>query len=382
VLGLIPLAALSFSMQNAAGEWPEIWSHWQRRLEAIFAIAWFGGIAGTWWGVAQERRGGWAGWQRASKIANALWRVTPRPLEFWSPLHAQFWIEWRRNCRLQLVVWTCVVGTGLGVACLVGLAGHSFNQVFFSGMSDAIDFLKSIGLFTCVAIMGLNLARDGSSKKLALSAFTATRPVRVGDLLLAKLLAGLATWMLAVLILAAATVVVAAVTSPLSDQFWVELNRRQNLEAVVFVLLFALHIFVGILPLSLSGRIPGFPWSLLPLLLIYGSVVNGFGWIERHPDWFGLLFILGIAAVVLKLLLAVWGFWRALGLRLVLPEFVVGYAVLWLLGAGLLESLAAYLVVSSDFAAERLFLVPAAVLALPLARIALSPLALAMNRHR
>lgn len=379
VLGLSPLAVLSFSMPTAGGEWPERWSNWQPNLTQLFAVAWVGGVGAAWFGVRQERRGGWAGWQRTSRIADFIREWTPHPLAFLSPLHAQLWIEWRRNCRMQLGVWMLVVGICLGVACLLG---SSSGQFFFSGVGDAIDFLKTVGLLACLAIMGLNLARDGSSKRLALSSFTATRPIRTGDLLTAKLLAGVATWILAVSILAVATVLVAAVTAPLSDQLWVELNRRQNLGTIVFVLAFALHVFVGILPLSLSGRIPGFPWSLLPLLLIYGALLNAFDWFNRHNQWFGLLFILLVVAAILKLLVAVWGFRRAIGLRLVSARFVVGYVILWLFGAALLAWLAWLPFVPGEFAGDPPFLVPVAILVLPLARIALAPLALAMNRHR
>ncbi|MHB8520807.1 MAG: hypothetical protein ACYDH9_08605 [Limisphaerales bacterium] len=393
VLGLSPFAVLSFSMPTAGGEWPERWSIWQPNLTQLFAVAWVGGVGAAWFGVRQERRGGWAGWQRTSRIADSIREWTPHSLEFFSPLHAQLWIEWRRNCRLQLGVWMLVVGIFLGVACLLG---SSSGEFFFSGVGDAIDFLKTVGLVACVAVMGLNLARDGSSKRLALSSFTATRPIRTGDLLTAKLLAGVATWILAVSILAVAMVLAVAAVAPPSDQMWAEWNRMQNrghilnLGTIVFVLAFALHVFCGILPLSLSGRIPGFPWSLLPLLLIYGGLLNAFDWFQRHNQWFGLLFILLVAAVVLKLLVAVWGFRRAIGLRLVSTGFVAFYVIFWLVGTGLLALLAFMYAGTAGFGFHGLRLmralgaifIPAAILVLPLARIALSPLALAMNRHR
>ena len=120
----------------------------------------------------------------------------------------------------------------------------------------------------------------------------------------------------------------------------------------------------------------------MPLLLIYGLLINGFTWYEHHRDFPGLLFNLLTVLVLLKFAIAFWGFWHALKAKLVSPLFVGGYVALWLLGAGALYSLA-YIEATRGIAeVGEMILVPAALLVLPLARIALSPLALAMNRHR
>jgi hypothetical protein len=371
VLGLIPLAAIAFGMQLAAGSgWPAFWATWQPRLIVLFVLAWAAGIAVAWFGVRLERRGAWASWQRSARLGHLLRAWTPRSLDFGSPLHAQFWMEWRRNCRLALLVWTIVIWSILGLSWLLG----GFNQhLYLSGVDDGLVFLTTIGVIGCTAIMGLNLARDGASRKLACSSFVATRPIRSGELLTAKLLAGFAAWILAMLIFALSTLVVTVLAGP---QLHVS-----GLPVTMLLLAVSLNVFVGILPLSLSGRIPGLPWSLLPLVLIYGVLGQGLSWFNHHGLQ-GLLFLLLLVAVVVKLWVAVWGFRRAIGLRLVGFGFVGAYVAFWLLGTGLLVLMAVWLLAQRWSLREAALLVPAAILVLPLARVALSPLALAMNRHR
>ena len=87
--------------------------------------------------------------------------------------------------------------------------------------------------------------------------------------------------------------------------------------------------------------------------------------------------------VMVKLGLSYWGFRRSLRRGLLSPGFVIGYVGLWLSGAGGLAAWACSLAVSGmDWNPQVLALIPATVLIVPLARIAVSPLALAMNRHR
>ncbi|MBU6398728.1 MAG: hypothetical protein KGS61_00285 [Verrucomicrobia bacterium] len=377
VLGLIPLAALAFSMQHAGGEWPKIWFPWQRRLEGIFALAWLGGSAAAGWGAQQERCGGWAGWQRVSIMADALWKASPRPLEFLSPLHAQFWIEWRRNCRVPMLVWGVLAWVAPATAwllCRASLLPFEFrgNLVFFTTFS----------LLIFLGIVGLNLARDGSSKRLALSSFTATRPLTSGSLLTAKLTAGIATWLLALTLSCFSVLVVAAVAGTLDQLPWPLHNESDSAGAgILLIAAISFHLFVGILPLCLTGRIAGFPWSLLPLLVLYGGLFNLFQWVDQHHAYH-LLFVVLVMAVLIKVAVAYWGFRRALLLRLISPLFVTGYAALWLFVTAAVLAVVLPIMLRAAWAEDMLFFLPAAVLMVPLARIALSSLALAMNRHR
>jgi hypothetical protein len=105
-------------------------------------------------------------------------------------------------------------------------------------------------------------------------------------------------------------------------------------------------------------------------------------WFGHHQDYHRLLFFLLVVLVLLKFAVAFWGFGFALGLKLVSARFVVGSVGVWLVGAGALFFLAWEFAARADWAHDSIYVLPAAVLAVPLARIALSPLALAMNRQR
>ena len=369
ILGLIPLAALPFVTHT---EEATAWSVIQPKLPAVFAAVWLGAVAAAWFGVRQERRGGWGGAKDGGALA-VLNRELRPPLEFGSALHAQLWIEWRRNARLALGLWTLMVVIVL-VADVCRVADPERFEIF---ANSAV----SLGVLAApfwVLLTGLNLARDASSKRLALSSFTATRPLQTGALLSAKLLAGGVIWTLGLAILALGFLASVAARGSLEEFPHVP----EVVTGVAIMVAVSLHFFAGILPLCLTGKIPGFPWSLLPLLIFYGLIGNAVSWFGHHEQFYGVAFGLVLCLLVVKLAVAYWGFRRAIGLRFVSLAFVAGYVVLWVIGAGVLVALAWIAVERTGWNREMVVLIPAAALAVPLARIALSPLALAMNRHR
>jgi hypothetical protein len=167
------------------------------------------------------------------------------------------------------------------------------------------------------------------------------------------------------------------------------------------VLALSFQVFIGTLPLNLTGRIPGFPWSLLPLLLIIAGIINAGFWTLKflHGRDDRILLLLEILAVlvVLKLTVVFWGFWQALRRRLVSPRFVAGFVGLWVLVVVTVLPVilhtcnlhpiatvdpAKLLAIHAMMLKMAVILMLNTILAIPLARIALSPLALAMNRHR
>jgi hypothetical protein len=368
-LSSFPRTRICLIILFVCGGLPALGFLWSQSPSGV-AVIWMLSVAAAWFGVEQERRGGWRSWQGPIAVVKLDEKLRPPPFGFSSAFHAQFWIEWRRNGRLALGVLVLLVASVSYWSLLnkLGLPGLDKS-------SGVVIPLAVMALAVWLVITGLNLGRDAGSKRLALSSFSATRPLATGTLVTAKLLAGAAIWISAVVILALGLLCFAAMES--------DFRELPKLIEIIVPLAVAGHLFVGILPLCLSGRIPGFPWSLLPLLLIYGAVINAATWFGHHEDSYGLLFALLTALLVLKLAVAFWGFRRALGLKLVSVRFVVGYVGLWMLGAGILVALAVwYLIAPLDWANDAIFLLPAALLAVPLARIALAPLALAMNRHR
>lgn len=369
VLGLAGSVAASFA--NIKTGSPDNWVWLWRVVPIAFGLV--TAAAAAWFGVRLERRGYWASWQGWGA---GDWSplVLPGQSEgFGAGLRAQLWLEWRRNARLPLWFWTVGAVVLLGLALVVPF-GMPMSMVM-GGMLSAVWILVPAWL----AIAGLNLARDGGTRQLALSPFSASRPIPTESLLLAKLWAGGLLWLCAVGVAALVVVILRAA--------WFLRSWPDALSTLV-VLAMSLHLFTGIFPLCLSGRIPGFPWSLAPLVLVYGVALNVVFWYDRHPEAGSIFFGVLVALVIVKLLLGCWGFRRSLSLRLVSRRFVAGYAGLWLVGTGLLAILTFRNrggVLGEDHAPGEvgsLVLLPAALLMVPWARIAVSPLALARNRHR
>jgi hypothetical protein len=279
---------------------------------------------------------------------------------------------------VPLLVWTLLVWLIFGAVFVQSTAASAFSTAFTIALFVSACFL---------AITGLNLARDGTSKKLVLSSFTATRPASTGSLVTAKFLAGLSTWFLAILVLGFTALLAAGASGALNlssapGNEW-PLELLQGTALCLLWLAVSLHIFIGILPLCMSGKIPGFPWSLLPLLLMIGGIVNAWLWFARHQWPQGLLCAILSAMVVLKLVVACWCFQQADRRRLLSRAFIRCYFALWLIVTGVLifEFVPTWFV---EFRSNGTITacILGTLLSFPLARIALSPLALALNRHR
>jgi hypothetical protein len=363
VLGLIVMAAVApvaLNPNNSGG-----WENVRPWLLPGLGVACASGIGLAWVAANLERRGTWSGWTRFSTWSDCLRRILPRPLEFRSPAEAQFWMEWRRNGRLALAIWT-------GFVCLLVACDITLRRI--SGTLAVFDMAFPAS-FAWTAIIGLNLARDPASGRLALSSFTAVRPVATGMLVRAKLMMGASLWARGMIILGLGWLMSLASGDQLSTLPWLS-------EPAVVFLAVSLHVFIGILPFCLTGRLPGFPWSLLPLLLVYGALVNLIVWTGEHRTYADLVFALVVVLSVVKAAVAFWGFRRAIRLRISSWQFVAGYAVFWLAAASPVLWIAWRVGDRAGWSQGTLVMIPGAVLVVPLARVALSPLALAMNRHR
>jgi hypothetical protein len=227
-------------------------------------------------------------------------------------------------------------------------------------------------------VVGVLLARDASSKSLALSSFLATRPVTSGELAFAKIkLAGSVTlfgWLLYTVCLS----------------FWFNSCWRPDLwamrrdDALVptmgFVALALAWHLVGALPLWLTGRIESAAWAGLLLLGGYIGFGNVLQFLDKH---FGLLVALPwlfAFALIAKVLLAVWAFREANRRRLLSPRTTVKYFVIWLLGTICFVTVASVLCQGTVF--PQPFVTLGTALLLPLVRVGLAPLAVAWGRHR
>ena len=382
ILGLVALLGMPFFLQQGARvESIAQWDALQPTLMLGFVLIWFASVVAAYFGAAKERCGAWSGWRWPAILSRPIKWLSPPSLDYLGAFHAQVWMEWRRNGRLSVAVWVLVLVVFLGV--------DVFTKSIDAPWTLEIEGIVSVAFVAWGALAGLNLARDGGSKELALSSFMASRPLTTGSLLAAKILAGAAIWPMAALAFVVC-VVVASIVIPSEVQMLTQMLTHESTGVgigssfgiIVVGLALSLNVFVGILPLCLSGRIPGFPWSLLPLLMLYGLLFNAYAWFMRHAELFGWMFGLAMLALLIKLVVAFWGFRRSVRLRMISSWFVIGYLAFWLIATTVLVALALVRVQRAGWSSDVLTMLPAAALAIPLARIGVSPLALAMNRHR
>ena len=365
MLVVVVFAALPFDLSDP-GQLPQ-WNRFELGVEiaCLLSGAVAASLAGV--GVQLERNGRWASRARSSRWRAVLSGLGPRPVAFSSALQAQVWMEWKRNGRIALILWVALAA--------VILVTNVWLRVLlpeWRWLSDGLLTAASVLAVFWVAVIGLNLGRDGATKRLRMGSFVASRPLSSGQLFEAKMLVGGFVWLAAAMIL----VVTWLLSTSQLEQF------SDASLGIVALLAVSLNVAVGVLPLCLSGRIPGFPWSLLPLLVLYGSIVNGFLWFDRHPDALDWLFPILLGLLGVKLACAFWAFqvgWRR---RITSGLFVLGYTAFWIAAAGGLIWVAGTFMNQANAGSASIAFIPAAALVVPLARVAASPLALARNRHR
>ena len=243
-------------------------------------------------------------------------------------------------------------------------------------------------------VAGTSLGKMSDRPAPSLSPFLATRPVGSAVLVAAKLkvaaLSALAAWALLAAALPAA-LLRADVRADVAE-WWAALRHFfPPGKAAAGVALTALLLpaltwkgLVGNLHVTLTGR----PWvsrteSSAGLVLLFGGAGAGY-WAYLHPEAHAALGRLAWwaapAAIALKLFVAGWAVRALYRRRLVPPRALAGWLAAWLLAAlALFAALAWLLPPGLVDAAGCAF---AAVLLVPLARLALAPLALEWNRHR
>ena len=324
-------------------------------------------------GIRQQRRGQWQIPAKAQLLMEAATgKLFLRKRPFATATQAQFWMEWRRNAVAPLIS----LGIGLVIVCAV-IHLAALDEV---GAIASARFYNVCGLLTLWAsISGVLLARDASSKSLALSSFLATHPVTSGDLAFAKIkLAGrftLAGWLIYAIAL----------------YFWFnffgphpELPIPRLDDALVpamglVALALSWHL-VGALPLWLTGRIESAAWAGLLLLGGYIAFGNVLQFLDKHVGLLVALPWLFTFGLIAKILIAAWAFREANRRGLLSTRATVKYFAFWLVGTMCFVTIAAAICQGTVFPQPLVTL--GAALLLPLARVGLAPLALAWGRHR
>jgi hypothetical protein len=370
ITATIYLSALPF---GGISGWPET----EPVFKSFFVAALLISPAVAVTGVSRLRRGDWSDWAALTALMTRVANVFSRRREFASPAGALFWIQFRRIGIPALGTLVVVVGLVLCFASLATLIDGASTKLDLFGMiaSPIVMFLVSIW----IPVVGLLMASDGVNRRLHMATFQGVRPVAIGDLVLARLRAMTALW-LGGWLFSALVIGGAAVVFGRTDDLLNRFTSVWDLRVLVIMIVISFHALIGLLPLWLTGRVPDLPWSFFGLLVVYAAMAQIIAWFERHPNLWQLAFLaIGFAGAV-KLGLAAIGFREALAKRWVTRRFVFGTVATWVVGTALFLSLLSELCSRANW--DESIVLPFAALLFPLARIALAPLALSMNRHR
>jgi hypothetical protein len=357
-------------------EWPAV-----PLLAALVPLGYAAAVAG----VARARRGDAQPWP-----VPRLWRAgpsAPRP-PFPSAAAALLWWEWRL-CALPLLVVTAFLLPLFAAPALF----PGGKEMTLGGRLAPVLMLPL--LLAQVAGAGLGqMGAPGPNRQPGCSPFLATRPFPSAAWVAVKWQAAglctLAVWALPAL-------VVGFVLSRPENA--AEVKRSWGLltqvsppwkAAVVTALAVA-----GLLALTWRGMVAnlcvvlaGRTWVAVTavtgsIVLLLGLALAGI-LVSQHPETWGplrrLAWWLAPVAVALKLLLAGWALRALHRRRLAAPRALVGWLAAWVVLIAALLGALAWLVPPGLVSLPALAL--AAALLVPLARLALAPLALEWNRHR
>jgi hypothetical protein len=339
-------------------------------------------------GVARARRGDGTEWPSPARLLGRLVPALPRRRRpFASAAGALLWWEWRRNAVVALVLLAFFY-TAFLVPPL--LFGHT--EVLPLGQTLAPLLLAP---FLVGALGGAGLGKaDYRERASGLPSFLATRPVTATAVVAAKWKAAalltLAAWALAALL--TPLVLARADNAGEAARWWgIFLQTYPAWKAYAIVA----AAVVGLMALTWRGLVvnlyiglTGRPWvgwvgvSIGAALLFALPFVGQ--WVSRHPQSHETLrrllpWLVG-AAAALKGLVAGWALRALYRRRLVAPSALAGLLAAWVLAVASLFAVLAWLL-------PRAWVSPAdialgVVLVVPLARLAVAPLALEWNRHR
>jgi hypothetical protein len=211
----------------------------------------------------------------------------------------------------------------------------------------------------------------GAGMRTRLTSFRATLPVGTGTLaaqrILRALLAWMAVWIPILLLSVWYDPEMSGMSSPDA--------HRQVLQMVAFWMAVSAHVLIGALPLFLWGRLEGFPNMLLSAIVSWTAawLLAGIIWVDPTGTekwtapliWFGL-----------KLGISGWALVKSWRAGQITWRYAVGLVGGWLA----LVALLSFALPVWQYQGMRGVLAMA--LFMPLARLALCPLALAANRSR
>jgi hypothetical protein len=342
--------------------------------------------------VGAQRRGGARGWALTDAVADLAAWLTPgfrsRPK---SADAALFWFEFRRS------------GLVLPAAVLVTLTLILGPILWLTGRGPEATIRASFFLLILPVLLTLAVGKGMSkpdfwSLELSLSPFLTGRPISSAQILAAKMKTAAASAVLAwtlLLTIAPLWMLATCDVGHLRDlwrQFQIVYSPFSEwaipILLVATVILVTWSQLVGSIWVGYVGR-PGVFYSATALSaasLITLLVVTI--WWADHPQgrgdfavvWAPRLPWLLAACFAMKVWLAAWAASHALRRKLISRQSMVRYLGFWFVATGLVVLLA--WLISPRVLWLRDTLILAALLAVPLARIAAAPLTISANRHR
>jgi hypothetical protein len=337
--------------------------------------------------VARARRGDVPNWRAASASPTRVARVPSRgQRDFSAPAHAQAWLEWRRYGR-SLPVWVAIL---LPFELMLLWASGDSAELVFTILIGALLTPPFMATFAAATV---SKSSPDASDVYGVTPFIATRPLKDADLVAAKLKmtiwSTIASWVLVLASIALALRL--SGTSALVLERWHRVSAVVGTpRALVIVLLIVFGCvastwkqLVQSLYIVLTGRAALIKSSVVLVLgffLIFGPFAEWIVDTKRLGElWSALPLIFAVLASV-KMAAAVWIAVRLYRTRLLSDRALVTGAGVWCLAVFALYGVLVWLLDTPHIPHYLLMLV--AILAIPLARLSASPLALAWNRHR
>jgi hypothetical protein len=345
----------------------------ERRLE-IFKV--FGVLITLFAAVGlyaarRNRCGDWPGELRLGWILELLIGKRHLPRQLKSPAGALFWSDTWSVARAMILTWVAVAVVVIGLQYIQLIRQPNFAISFKLAGLIAVQVLPFLCLLW-LAAGGLFLgAEPGAGFRTRLTSFRATLPVSAGSLagqrILTALMVWVAVWIPTLLLVTGQDPGLSGKTGPDAIQ--------QMLHVITYLMVTSAYVFIGALPLYLWGRVEGFPNILLCGLVSWASawVLGGIAWMDSHEigRWTAPLVWLS-----LKLGVCGWALIKSWRAGHITWRFAAGLVGGWVC----LVALLSFALPVFHFQGVRGVLSIA--LFIPLARLALCPLALAANRSR
>jgi hypothetical protein len=364
-------------------------SAWQWRIVAALLAS---AVPAAWIGLKLMRQGRWEGPSQIYRLWSRLRLARARGVRqpFGSAFGAQFWLEWRRQGLVLPGVWG-------GIALLVFpvlLTGFKWAGVD-SPPPEAILVIMVVMPLVLSVVWGFALAKFDLFQSMSeLPVYISVRPMTNGGLVIAKLVMALAasalTWLVTVAAAAFCLAIVGTGTlfskAGLVTPFGPVSYLTGCVPALLLLVIWTWKNLVAGIGTGLTGRawiIRLFPlWRSTLLMGLFALVVAARTYVnfrEALLHWLtGILIVCLVAKIIVSIAAFVWGMRR---------NAITARAIGWIAGGWLVcgffaAGYADHVCRAINRPDLWIWVALCGFLILPLADLAIAPLALAWNRHR